>query len=184
MGRFGDFLGTAMHRSTPQTGALPLITQPQSMVVPKLAEIVGGVVAMLREDGRSSLPVVDSRSSAPWPGVYVLGHIAGADDDGGTAFAEVAMDGSGRLALFQPLEVAARGSRLVPVSSSSLEGRYLKQVGEIRPTSERGAFPITLDRTGELMILPLWRPEYTAEVPLRQYLYSLASEAGGVLPPG
>lgn len=179
MGRFGDFFDARIHRNPlPSSTPLPR-SAPDSIVVPKLAEVVGGVVAVLRQSGRTPLPVVDGEGSG-WPRVFVLGQLSPREHDAGTAFAEVALDGSGRLALFHEIHVAAHGSWVVPVGSSALEDRYRRQVGAIEKSREARSFPITLDRGGELMILPVWRPEYTDEVPLSRYLYALAEESAGL----
>ena len=183
MGRFGDFFDARIHRNPLPSSAPPPRPAADSIVVPKLAEVVGGVVAMLRESGRTPVPVVDTGQSAGWPRVFVLGQLSPKEHDAGTAFAEVALDGSGRLALFHEVQVAAHGSWVVPIGSSALEQRYRRQVGAIGTSREAQTFPIILDRGGELMIMPVWRPEYMDEVPLSRYLYALAEESGGLPTP-
>lgn len=154
------FLGRAFHRNPaiapPLVDLLPASgLQLRMRVEPRLAELVGTVVASLRAAGAAPVPVSDPHGRH-WAPAYVLGQlepngsVTGASAD--MAFAEVVVDGSGRLVRNHPVQVVGSAHRLLPVSCPSLADRYEQFILAVRIGEEPRGEGVVLTRHGDLMI--------------------------------
>ena len=114
------FLARAFHRSPappPLIDVLPAAGKDlRARVEPRLAELVGTVVAFLRTAGVPPVPVTDPHGRH-WAPAYILGTLdhnsplAAADPT--MAVAEVVVDGSGRLVRKHLVHVAGSPRRLL-----------------------------------------------------------------------
>lgn len=145
---------------------------------PRLAELVGTVVATLRVAGRTPVPVHDS-NGRQWAPAYILGRLeqdhasTGAASD--TTVAEVVVDGSGRMVRNHPVQVIRGAHRLLPVSCPSLADRYEQFILAVRMGEEPSGDAMVLTRHGDLMIAgPGAEP-----VTLADYLNGLCRSAVG-----
>jgi hypothetical protein len=139
---------------------------------PRLAQLVGTVVASLRVAGLSPVPVTDPHGRH-WDPAYVLGSLEPDKEDSTAAVAEVVLDGSGRMVRNHPVRVTGRGHRLIPISCPSLADGYERLVRAIRIAEEPRGDAMVLTRHGDLMITgPGSRP-----VALSDYLNDLRIRA-------
>lgn len=147
-------------------------------VEPRLAELVGTVVASLRVAGLSPIPVSDPHGRL-WAPAYVLGRLEHdghvLEDGSNLAVAEVVLDGSGRMVRNHPVQVTGGAHRLLPVSCPSLADRYEQFIHAVRIAEEPRGDAIVLTRHGDLMIAgPGGEP-----VALADYLNDLSFSAAG-----
>lgn len=177
------FLGRAFHRNQSPGPRLvdllpPLDSQVRMRVEPRLAELVGAIVASLRVAGLSPVPVTDPHGRQ-WAPAYVLGGLEHGSPllkgDPGMAIAEVVLDGSGRLVRNHPVQVAGIAHKLIPVSCPSLAERYEHFIGAVKVAEEPRDDAMVLTRHGDLIIGgPGGEP-----VALTDYLNRLSSAAVG-----
>lgn len=151
-------------------------TQLRARVEPRLAELVGSVVASLRAAGLTPIPVTDTRGRH-WAPAYVLGTLDHesplAATDHNIAVAEVVVDGSGRLVRNHPVQVVGNAHRLLPVGCPCLADRYEEFIRLVRSAEEPCGDAMVLTRHGDLMIAGPG-PEPVA---LADYLNTLALTA-------
>lgn len=178
-----DFLARAFHRSHAAPPAHTLVNllpasgrQLRNRVEPRLAELVGTIVASLRAAGVSSVPVTDPHGRH-WAPVYVLGSLM---PDGGRAgsasrlaVAEVVLDGSGRMVRNHPVEVIGGSHRLMPVSCPSVADRYEQFINGVRLAEEPHGEDMVITRHGELLVAGPGREAVT----LADYLDDLGQAA-------
>ena len=177
------FLGRGFHRDPamgpPLVDLLPASGEQLRMQVePRLAELVGTVVASLRVAGLSPVPVIDPHGRL-WAPAYVLGRL---EHDGpvlvgasNMAVAEVVLDGSGLLVRNHPVQVTGSAHRLLPVSCPSLADRYEQFIQAVRSAEEPRGDAMVLTRHGDLLIAgPGGEP-----VALADYLNDLSLSAAG-----
>lgn len=147
-------------------------------VEPVLAGLIGNVVAGLRAGDRPAVSVLDA-GGRRWAPAYVLGSLqatpAWAADR--TAFAEVVLDGSGRLVLGHAVTVAGSASRPMPVSCPSLAGPYEALIRGVRITNDSTGGAVFCTTAGVLMLAGASAPA----VPLADYLNALAQTPPAVL---
>lgn len=179
------FLGRAFHRNQvtapPLVDLLPPSGQRLRMrVEPRLAELVGTVVASLRVAGLTPVPVLDPNGRR-WAPAYVLGRLQHdqLDGDSRTAVAEVVLDGSGRMVRNHPVHIIRGAHRLLPASCPSLADRYEQFIRTIRFAEEPRGDVMVLTPNGDLMITA----PGGEHVALAVYLNNLGrSAAGGIRP--
>ena len=154
------FFGRAFRRSEPKpppvVGLLPVSGHQLRMKVePRLAELVGTVVATLRASGVNPIPVTDPHGRQ-WAPAYVLGQLelkhTQAEAASNMAVAEVMLDGSGRLARNHPVQVTGNAHRLVPVSCPSLADNYEQFIRALKVADEPRGDGLVLTPHGSLMI--------------------------------
>jgi hypothetical protein len=164
------FFGRAL--SGPAPGSLPPTGQElRAKVEPRLAELVGAVVASLRTAGIVPVPVTDPHGRQ-WAPAYILGTLANSADPG-SANAEAVVDGSGRLVRNHPVEVVHAGHRPVPVSCPCLAEPYEQFILGAQFAEVPRGDAMVLTRHGDLIIgVPGQEP-----VALAEYLERLARSA-------
>lgn len=147
-------------------------------VEPVLAGLIGNVVAGLRAVGRPPVSVLDG-GGRHWAPAYVLGSLQAtpAWPTERTAFAEVVLDGSGRLVLGHAITVAGSASRPIPVSCPSLAGPYEEFIRGVRITNDSTSGPVFCTTAGVLMLADASAPA----VPLADYLNALTQTPPSVL---
>lgn len=154
------FLGWAFHRTrataSPVVDLLPLSgEQLRTRVEPEVAELVGSVVASLRVAGVSPVPVTDPHGRH-WAPAYVLGRFERADhlleDAPQMAFAEVVLDGSGRLVRHHPVQVVGSAQRLLPVSCPPLADGYEQFIHGVRVAEEPRGEGMVVTPHGDFLI--------------------------------
>ena len=177
------FLGRAFHRNQSLAPRLvdllpPSGWQVRMRVEPRLAELVGAIVASLRVAGQSPVPVTDPHGRH-WAPAYVLGGLEHGSPllkgDSRMAIAEVVLDGSGRLVRNHPVQVVGIAHRLIPVSCPSLAERYERFIGAVKMAEEPRGDEMVLTRHGDLMI----RGPGGEPVALADYLNRLSFSAAG-----
>jgi len=171
------FFGRAFHRHEAAPPSLVDLLpvsghQLRMKVEPRLAELVGTVVATLRASGVNPIPVTDPHGRQ-WAPAYVLGQLelkhTQAEAASNMAVAEVMLDGSGRLARNHPVQVTGNAHRLVPVSCPSLADNYEQFIRALKVAEEPRGDGLVLTPHGSLMIAgPEGEP-----VALADYLDSL-----------
>lgn len=160
MATSAGFFGRGFHRT--HATAPPLIDllppsgeQLRMRVEPRLAELVGTVVASLRAAGLTPVPVIDPHGRH-WAPAYVLGRLEHdgylLEDASRMAFAEVVLDGSGRLVRNHPVQVVGSAQKLLPVSCPPLADRYEQFIRGVRIAEEPRGEGMVLTRHGDLMI--------------------------------
>lgn len=183
MANSAGFLGRAFHRDPAVAPPLvdllpPLGRQLRMRVEPRLAALVGTVVASLRAAGVPPVPVTDLHGRR-WAPAYVLGKVEpdgrrpGAVSTNNMAVAEVVLDGSGRLVRNHPVQVVGGGNRLLPVSCPSLADRYEQFILAARTGEEARGEAVVLTRSGALLIA-VPGPEILT---LEEYLHRLVRAA-------
>ncbi|TLM84522.1 hypothetical protein FDW83_07330 [Pseudarthrobacter sp. NamE2] len=179
------FLARAFHRNISAPPPPPLVhllpasgKQLRTRVEPRLAELVGTIVASLRAAGLQPVPVTDPHGRH-WAPAYVLGSLT---HDGGRsgsvprlAVAEVVLDGSGRMVRNHPVEVIGGVHRLMPVSCPSLADRYEQFIDAVRAAEEPRGEDLVLTRHGDLVIAG----PGNGPVALADYLGELGRTAAG-----
>ncbi|AUZ33607.1 hypothetical protein C3B78_03375 [Arthrobacter sp. PGP41] len=177
------FLGRAFHRNTaaaPSLADLLPASGPELRMrfEPRLAELVGTVVATLRVAGRTPVPVHDS-NGRHWAPAYILGRLeqdhasTGAASD--TAVAEVVVDGSGRMVRNHTVQVIRGAHRLTPISCPSLADRYEELILAVKMGEEPRGDAMVLTRHGDLLIVGPGQ----APITLSDYLNDLCRSAVG-----
>ncbi|WP_411374145.1 hypothetical protein ACLH0K_13910 [Arthrobacter sp. MPF02] len=184
MANSSGFIARAFHRNLPAHPAPPLVhllpasgKQLRARVEPRLAELVGTIVASLRAAGLQPVPVTDPHGRH-WAPAYVLGTLTHDDSRPGStprlAVAEVVLDGSGRMVRNHPVEVVGGVHRLMPVSCPSLADRYEQFINAVRAAEEPRSGDMVLTRHGDLLIAAGSGP-----VALADYLAGLCRTAAG-----
>jgi hypothetical protein len=156
----------------------PLGSQLRMRVEPRVAELVGDIVASLRVAGLPPIPVTDPHGRH-WTPAYVLGSLEQGSPllkrDSRMAIAEVVLDGSGRLVRDHPVQVVGNAHKLTPVSCPNLAERYEDFIRAVKIAEEPLGDAMIVTRHGDLMIGgPGGQP-----VGLADYLNSLSSSAAG-----
>jgi hypothetical protein len=175
------FFGRAFHRNHSIAPALVDLLPPSGgqlrmRVEPRLAELVGTIVASLRVAGLTPVPVTDPHGRL-WAPAYILGRLEHSgsqrEEASRTAVAEVVLDGSGRLVRNHPVQVIGSAPRLFPVSCPNLADRYEQFIGAVRVAEEPRGDDMVLTRHGDLVIAgPGGKP-----VALADYLNGLGLSA-------
>ncbi|MFE4837949.1 hypothetical protein ACFRAU_25110 [Arthrobacter sp. NPDC056691] len=174
------FLARAFHRNPAPPALINLLPAAgkdlRARVEPRLAELVGTVVASLRAAGLTPIAVTDPRGRR-WPPAYVLGrldHDSRLTDAGpNMAVAEIVLDGSGRLVRNHPVQVGGSPRRLLPVSCPSIADRYEQFILAARNAEEPRGDALAMTRHGDLIIAGPGQQT----VPLADYLHDLARSA-------
>ncbi|MBT8159662.1 MULTISPECIES: hypothetical protein [Arthrobacter] len=140
----------------------------RAVVEPAVAGLVGAVVAELRAQGRTPLPVTDP-AGRHWAPAYVLGtlHVPARHD--GHAVAELVIDGSGRMVLDHPVVVTGSRTHPLPVNCPSLADAYEHLITRITPGHDPAHGPVFLTTGGTLMI----DAPVSGSIPLADYLNAL-----------
>lgn len=152
--------------------------QLRMRVEPRLAELVGTVVASLRVAGLTPVPVTDPHGRF-WAPAYILGRLEheGSQLEGSSkvAVAEVVVDGSGRMVRNHPVQVIGSAHKLLPVGCPSLADRYEQFIRAVKVAEEPRGDAIVLTRHGDLMIAGLSGEPLS----LADYLNGLRLSAAG-----
>lgn len=155
------FLGRAFHRNQALPRPLvdllpPMGGQLRMRVEPRLAELVGNVVASLRVAGLTPVPVTDPHGRL-WAPAYILGRLEhdGPQLEGASkiAVAEVVLDGSGRMVRNHPVQVIGSAHKLLAVSCPSLADPYEQFIRAVKVAEEPRGDAIVLTRHGDLKIV-------------------------------
>ena len=176
---FGRAFGRTEAMAPPLTDLLPVSgDQLRMRVEPRLAELVGTVVATLRVGGMTPVPVSDPHGRH-WAPAYILGRLehdhTSTDAASTMAVAEVVMDGSGRMVRNHPVQVIGGARRLLPVGCPSLADRYEQFILAVTMGEEPRGDAMVLTRDGDLMIAG----QGMAPVALAAYLNDLCRSAVG-----
>ncbi len=182
------FLGRTMHRNAAVAPRLiDLLPESETKlrlrVEPRLAELVGTVVASLRAAGLPSVPVTDPHGRR-WAAAYILGRLETSWPlkvvSSITAVAEVVVDGSGRLVRNHPVQVLGSADSLLPVSCPNMADRYEQFIRAVKVADEPRGDAMVLTRHGDLLIsAPGRKPEPIALVDYLTDLCRAATRPGG-----
>ncbi|HEU4668966.1 MAG TPA: hypothetical protein VFS79_15040 [Arthrobacter sp.] len=177
------FLGRAFHRNiatAPSLADLLPASGPELRMrfEPRLAELVGAVVATLRVAGKTPVPV-DDPNGRQWAPAYILGGLEQNDPPAGaastTAVAEVVVDSSGRMVRNHAVQVIRGANRLTPVGCPSLADRYEELILAVKMGEEPRGDAMVLTRHGDLLIAGPGRTPIT----VADYLNDLCRSAVG-----
>lgn len=176
---FGRALGRNEAMGPPLIDLLPASgDQLRMRVEPRLAELVGTVVATLRVAGMTPVPVSDPHGRH-WAPAYVLGRLEQdhpvTDAASSMAVAEVVLDGSGRMVRNHPVQVIRGAQRLLPVGCPSIADRYEQFISAVTIAEEPRGDAMVLTRHGDLVIAG----QGMAPVALADYLNGLCHPAVG-----